>query len=167
MKYTINEWIEGTVNASSCNWAVITFRCDGYVLNGHGKRQSVWGNGAICSREKVIKALDWTITEFKRKNGRRLKFVSYLGGEQSANVFPHIHALLELPLEMDEVQLEESLSILWKKKLFKTLDAPIQSGIYVEKLKSSKRYLSYCGRFEGITFKLGDEKVLVNKSFNL
>ena len=96
-----------------------------------------------------------------------MKFVSYLGGEQSADVFPHIHALLELPLEMDEVHLEETLSILWKKKLFKTLNAPIQSSIHVEKLKSSKRYLTYCGRYEGSTFKLGDEKVLVNRSFNL
>ena len=68
---------------------------------------------------------------------------------------------------MDEVQLQETLSNLWKKKLFKTLIAPIKSSIHVEKLKSSKRYLSYCGRYEGITFKLGDEKVLVNKSFNL
>ena len=167
MNYSINDWIEQTVNASSCHWAVITFRSDGYVLNGHGKRQSVWGNGATCSREKVTKALDWTITEFKRKHGRRLKFVSYLGGEQTADVFPHIHALLELPLEIDEVHLEETLSILWKKKLFKTLNAPIQSSIHVEKLISSKLYLSYCSRFEGITFKLGDEKVLVNKSFNL
>jgi hypothetical protein len=96
-----------------------------------------------------------------------LKFVSYLGGEQSADVFPHIHALLELPIEIDEVQIQETLSLLWKKKLFKTLNASIQSSVHVEKLKSSKRYLSYCGRFEGITFKLGDEKVLVNKSFNL
>ena len=84
MNYSINEWIEETVNASSFNWAVLTFRCDGYVVNGHGKKQSVWGNGATCSREKVTKALDWTITEFKRKYGRRLKFVSYLGGELSA-----------------------------------------------------------------------------------
>ena len=167
MKYSINEWIEETVNASSCNWAVITFRCDGYVSNGHGKKQSVWSNSATCSREKVIKALDWSITEFKRKHGRRLKFVSYLGGEQSADVFPHIHALLELPSEMDEVQLQETLLILWKRKLFKTLNASIQSSIHVEKLKSSKRYLAYCGRYEGSTFKLGDEKVLVNKSFNL
>ena len=167
MKYSINDWIEQTVNAKTSNWVVLTFRCDGYVVNGHGKRQSVWGNGATCSREKVTTALDWTITEFKRKHGRRLKFVSYLGGEQSADVFPHIHALLELPIEIDEVQLQETLSILWKKKLFKTLNAPIQSSVHVEKLNCSKRYLSYCGRFEGITFKLGDEKVLVNKSFNL
>jgi hypothetical protein len=167
MKYTINDWIEQAVNAEPSNWVVLTFRCDGYVLNGHGKKQSVWGNGATCLREKVTKALDWTVTEFKRKHGRRLKFVSYLGGEQSADVFPHIHALLELPEEIDEVQLQETLSILWNKKLFKTLNATIQSSVHVEKLKSSKRYLSYCARFEGITFKLGDEKVLINKSFTL
>lgn len=167
MKYTINDWIEETVSAEPSNWVVLTFRCDGHVLNGHGKKQSVWGNGATCSREKVTKALDWTITEFKRKHGRRLKFVSYFGGEQSAEVFPHIHALLELPEEIDEVQLKETLSILWKKKLFKTLKATLQSSVHVEKLKSSKRYLMYCARFEGITFKLGDEKVLINKSFTL
>ena len=167
MKYSINDWIQETVNASPSDWMVLTFRCDGYVLNGHGKSQSVWHDGATCSRERVIKALDWTITEFKRAHGRRLNFVSYLGGEQSAGVFPHIHALLESPLDMEEVQLKENLSQLWKKKLWKTLNAPIQSSVHVEKLKTSERYISYCGRYEGITFKLGDEKVLVNKSFKL
>ena len=68
---------------------------------------------------------------------------------------------------MEEVQLKENLSQLWKKKLWKTLNAPIQSSVHVEKLKTSERYISYCGRYEGITFKLGDEKVLVNKSFKL
>ncbi len=167
MKYSINDWIQETVNASSSDWIVLTFRADGYVLNGHGKRQSVWGDGATCSRERVLKALDWTMTEFKRKHGRSLNFVSYLGGEQSAGIFPHIHALLESPLNLEEVQIKENLSQLWKKKLWKTLNAAIQSSVHVEKLKSSKQYSSYCSRFEGTTFKLGDEKVLVNKSFKL
>ena len=123
MKYSISKWINETVKSSTSNWAVITFRCDGYVINGHGIKQSVWGDGATSPKAKIEKALEWTITEFKRKHGRKLKFASYFGGEQSIGVFPHIHALLELPVDLDINQLTQYLSTLWKRKLLKTLNA--------------------------------------------
>jgi hypothetical protein len=167
MTYAINDWINQTISDSSCEWMVLTFRSDAYVCNGHNRRQSVWNTNVTCSIEKVKKALDWTVTEFKRKNGRRLRFVSYLGGEQHLGIFPHIHGLIELPNNMSELQLKLCLEKLWIKKLKKIFKEHIESSVHVEKLKSLKQYTSYCARYEGNTFNIGDEKVLLNKSFNI
>ena len=167
MHFTINDWVNDTINTSNSKWWVLTFRCDGSVTNGHFKKQSVWNDRNTCSIEKVKTALSWTITEFRRKYGRDLKFVAYLGGEQSSHIYPHIHALLKEPKDMDALETEIILERLWKNKLNKTLKTYIRPSVYIEILESSEYYTRYCGRWEGNTFNFGDAKVLLNKSFNL
>jgi hypothetical protein len=136
------------------------------VFNGHFTKQSVWNDRNTCSIEKVKTALSWTITEFRRKHGRDLKFVAYLGGEQSLHIYPHIHALLKEPKNMDALETKIILERLWKNKLNKTLKTYIRPSVYIEILESSEQYTGYCGRWEGNTFNFGDAKVLLNKSFN-
>ena len=167
MQYLINDWINHTVNTSNSKWWVLTFRCNGSVVNGHFKKQSVWNDKDTCSIEKVKTALSWTITEFRRKHGRDLKFAAYLGGEKSLDIYPHIHALLEEPIGIDALETKQILERLWKNKLIKTLKTNISSSVHIENLQSSTHYTHYCGRWEGTTFNLGDAKVIVNNSFNI
>lgn len=167
MQCLINDWINNTIITSNSKWWVITFRCDGSVVNGHFKKLSVWNDSITCPIEKVKTALSWTITEFRRKHGRHLKFVAYLGGEISLDIYPHIHALLEQPIGIDAFETNQILERLWKNKLTKTLKTSVSSSVHIENLQSSIYYTHYCGRWEGTTFNLGDAKVIVNKSFNI
>ena len=166
MKSSIESWISESISNSTSNWAALTFRVDGYVLNGHQQRQSCWKNDSTCIQQRVTKALEWTITEFRRKFFRKMRFAAFWGGESDGGIFPHIHAVLEAPTGMTGEEIHQYLSELWGKKVAKTLRCDVDSSVHLEELDEPKKFIPYCIRYEGRTFSTGDEKVIVNRSFN-
>jgi hypothetical protein len=166
MKSSFESWITESISNSTSIWVALTFRVDGYVLNGHQQMQSCWKNDSTCIQQRVTKALEWTITEFRRKFFRKMRFAAFWGGDSDIGIFPHIHAVLEAPIGTTREEIQTYLSELWGKKLAKTLRCFVNSSVYVEGLHFPKKFIPYCIRYEGKTFSLGDEKVIVNKSFN-
>ena len=96
-----------------------------------------------------------------------MRFVGYLGGEPSQGVYPHIHAILELPNGVSADDLVRYLSELWANKLKKKFKQYLPSKVLSQPLKQNAMYAYYASRFEGKTFCAGDEKVIVNNSFLL
>lgn len=165
--HNIANWIEHSVHSSKSQWLATIFRVDGVVVNGHSTLQTPWSQSATQSIELIKTALSWTITELRRKHPKNLRFVAYLGGEPKNGIFPHIHALIELPYGMEEEELISHLQILWAKKLKKKFKQFVQSDVLGKPLENCRLYSYYSARFEGDTFFSGDEKVIINNSFYL
>ena len=161
----ITNWILTNLDTSSKEWLFLTFRADEYVTNRNKHRHFVWSNGAVPTIEKVKTALSWTITECRRKHGRKMRFAAFVGGEPSIGVFPHIHAFLELPTHTTHDTMTEYLDLIWSKKLAKLLKQPIRSSVTSQILRNGADALHYCSRYEGQTFSKADEKVILNNSF--
>jgi REP element-mobilizing transposase RayT len=94
-----------------------------------------------------------------------MRFAAFVGGEPSIGVFPHIHGLLELPQNTTPEEIVEYLASLWSRKLKKKLKQSVKSSVKYEVMRGAKGFSSYCSRNEGTTFSLGDEKLILNKSF--
>jgi hypothetical protein len=167
MTNNIAQWIDSTVKTSDSQWLALVFRADGFVTNGHFVSQTPWSQSATCSIELLKTALSWTITECRRHYCRSMRFVGYLGGEPAQGVFPHIHAIIELPNGVSQEDLVLYLSDLWAKKIKKKFRQYISSEVLSQPLKNSAIYASYASRYEGTTFCAGDEKVIINNSFFL
>ena len=165
MTNDFTHWLASSISESPNIWLFLLFRVDGTITNGHNLRQSVWSQSSISVIEKVKTALSWTITESRRKYNRHMKFAGYLGGEPDSGIFPHIHAVIELPIHTSQETLTEYLDYLWQRKLEKSFKQPIRSSVTSEVLKNGDGALGYCSRYEGHTFSFGDEKVIVNNSF--
>jgi len=161
----ITNWVMTTIDASPNQWLFLTFRADGYITNRNNHRHSAWSNGAVPTIEKVKISLSWTITECRRKHGRKMRFAAFVGGEPSIGVFPHIHAFLELPTNTSHNTITEHLDLIWSKKLTKLLKQPIRSSVTSQLLNNGADALLYCSRYEGQTFSRAAEKVIVNNSF--
>ena len=161
----ITNWITTTIDTSPNQWLFLTFRADGYITNRNKHRHSAWTNGAVPTIEKVKTALSWTITECRRKHGRKMRFAAFVGGEPSIGVFPHIHAFLEMPKHTSHHSITEYLEMIWSKKLAKLLKQPINSNVTSQLLNNEKAATKYSARNEGQTFSMGDEKLIGNKSF--
>ena len=161
MKRDYCNWIQTHIEQSNSEWFAITLRADSSILNFAGQRQSVWHSSSIG---RVKTAHSWAISHLRRQVHRKMQYAAFLGGEQRNGVFPHIHAVLELSdASIDEVQTK--LSELWQHYLNKSLKTTIASSIHVEQLSSAEKYLAYCSRYEGQTFQMSDEKLLLDKSF--
>jgi len=161
MKRDYCNWIQTHIEQSNSEWLAITLRADSSILNFAGQRQSVWHASSIG---RVKTAHSRAITQLRRQVNRKMQYAAFLGGELRLGVFPHIHAVLELSdASSDEVQTE--LNKLWQLHLKKLLKTTIASSIHVEQLSSAKKYLAYCSRYEGQTFQMSDEKLLLDKSF--
>ena len=163
----IAQWINASVTKSDKKWLALVFRADGLLLNGHSVQQSPWSQSATCSIELLKTALSWTITECRRRRYRQMRFVGYLGGEPNQGTYPHIHAIIEIPINLTEEELITDLKDLWSKKLKKKFKQYVASNVLSEPLKSSVMYAYYASRYEGSAFSAGDEKVIINNSFYL
>lgn len=164
----INKWINDAVNKSENEWVVLTIRADGTVINGAGIRQTLWSTSASSSIDKVFRALDWTITEERRKHKKRLGFASWLGGDAKNGVHEHIHAVLEIPANCDKDEIVARLSYLWKRNLQKLFKQDINATIYLDEdsLIDASRYSSYCGRRENVNIGPVD-KFIISRSASL
>ncbi len=165
MTNDLTNWLSSSISESQNIWLFLLFRVDGTITNGHNLRQSVWSQGSISVIEKVKTALSWTITESRRKFNRQMKFAGYLGGEPDSGIFPHIHAVIELPTHTSQEVLTAYLDYLWQRKVEKSFKQPIRSSVTSQVLKYGGNAMRYCSRYEGQTFSFGDEKVIVNNSF--
>ena len=161
----ITNWVMTTIDTSPNQWLFLTFRADGYITNRNKHRHSAWNNGAVPTIEKVKTALSWTITECRRKHGRKMQFVAFIGGEPAIGVFPHFHAFLELPTNTSQDTMTEYLDLIWSKKLAKLLKQPISPSVTSEIKRKGKAAIKYSARNEGQTFSMGDEKLIGNNSF--
>ena len=96
-----------------------------------------------------------------------MKFAAFYGGEPSIGVFPHIHAVIEQPTHITQHDLTHYLDSLWNRKLFKLLNQQVIASVKSELLRNSDAAIAYLSRYEGNTFSIGDEKVIVNNTFKL
>jgi hypothetical protein len=166
-KTEITSWIEQSLTSDLANIAAITLRIDGSMKNGAALAQTAWSHNATGSIAIVIKALDWTITELRRRHRNKLKFVAFLGGESSFGVVGHFHALLEFPAGVDKELFIQRLEKLWAKKVAKALKQTLKTSVYAEPVRNKEHFSQYCQRFEGTTFGSGSSKVVMSKSLSL
>jgi hypothetical protein len=165
----INQWLQDAVKQSENEWVVLTIRADGTVTNGSQVKQTLWSTSATYSIDKVNRALDWTITEERRKHKKRLGFAAWLGGDKEYGVQDHIHAAMEIPANCDKHEMVNRLNYLWNRNLKKLFKQEINSVIYLdeEALVSAERYGSYCIRSEG-SVRIGPtDKLLMSRSLSL
>ena len=165
MSNDISRWISNTIIESDSTWLALVFRVDGTVQFANKTKKSVWTQGCVSAFENTKCVLSWTITECRRKYDRKMRFSGFVGGEPTIGVFPHIHALLELPHHTTPQEIVEYLASLWSRKLKKKLKQSVKSSVKYEVMRGANEFTSYCSRNEGSTFSLGDEKLILNKSF--
>ena len=165
MSNDITRWISNTIIESESTWLVLVFRVDGTIKLANKTKKSVWAQGCVSAFENTKCVLSWTITECRRRYDRKMRFAGFVGGEPSIGVFPHIHALLELPQHTTPQEIVDYLDSLWSRKLKKKLKQIVVSSVTYEVMKDANKFTSYCSRNEGGTFLMGDEKVILNKSF--
>ncbi len=163
----ISSWIEESLKSDLDNIAAITFRVDGTMKNASAISQTPWSNNATGSIELVKKALDWTITELRRANKNKLKFVAFVGGEGSSGVVGHFHALLEFPSGVDKELFICKLEQLWSQKVSRALKQTLKTSVYAEPVRHKEAFSEYCQRFEGTTYGSGSSKVVMSKSLSL
>lgn len=165
-KNEITHWIEESFSKSDLdNIAVVTMRVDGCLKNAAAILQTAWSQNATSSISLVIKALDWTITQLRRKN--QFKFVAFLGGEASLGIAAHFHAVLEFPVEVDKELFVKRLEQLWAQKVARALKQTLKTSVYAEPVRSKEHFSQYCQRFEGTTFESGSSKVVMSRSLSL
>ena len=162
----INQWFAEEVLKSAKQWAICTFRADGTVRNAAAVKQTPWSTSASHAAERVIKALEWTVTELRRGHKKDLRFVSWIGGDESLGVKSHIHSAVELP-DGDLEMFRQRMEFLWQRNLEKTLKANVKGSVWMDYLGEATKYASYCARQEDRTLIRGSDKVLVNRSFSL
>ena len=167
MSKDITGWISDKIIESDTTWLALVFRVDGTVQFANKTKKSVWTQGCVSAFENTKCVLSWTITECRRRYDRKMRFAAFVGGEPTIGVFPHIHALIELPQHTTPQEIVEYLNSLWKRKLKKKLKQIVVSSVTYEVIKDANKFTSYCSRNEGGTFSLGDEKLILNNSFFL
>ena len=169
VKNDINQWIASAVNESGNEWHVLTIRADGKVVNGSQKKQTLWSTSATFSIDKVTRALDWTITEERRKHKKRLGFAAWLGGDANNGVHDHIHALIEISANCDKNEIVGRLSYLWKRNLEKLFKQDVNASIHLDdqSLVNSMKYGNYCMRQEGNVRVGPTDKFLISRSLSL
>jgi hypothetical protein len=167
MSNDITRWISDTIIESDTTWLALVFRVDGTVQFANKTKKSVWAQGCVSAFENTKCVLSWTITECRRKYDRKMRFAGFVGGEPTIGVFPHIHALIELPQHTTPEEIVEYLASLWSRKLKKKLKQSVKSSVKYEVMRGANEFSSYCSRNEGSTFSLGDEKLILNNSFFL
>lgn len=165
----INQWIKSSVEQSENEWVVLTIRADGTVKNGAQIRQKLWSTSATFSIDKVKRALDWTITEERRKHKKRMGFVAWFGGDVKNDVYDHIHAVLEIPAGCDKDEIVARLNYLWKRNLEKLFKQDVKASIWLDKksLVSIEKFGNYCMRQEG-SVRIGPaNKLQISRSLSL
>ena len=165
MSNDITHWISNTIIESDSTWLALVFRVDSNISFANSTKKSVWAQGCVSAFENTKSVLSWTITECRRKYDRKMRFSGFVGGEPTVGVFPHIHALIELPHHTTPEDIVDYLDSLWSRKLKKKLKQFVASSVTYEILKDANSFALYCSRYEGGTFSLGDEKVILNNSF--
>ncbi len=81
------------------------------------------------------------------------------------NVQQHIHGVLEVRKGIDIDLLHTRITHLWSTYVHKLFQTDLDTSVHKEPLICSQKYLSYCARYEGKTFEMGDKKVIINKSY--
>jgi hypothetical protein len=163
----LTNWISDSVLEGKGQLFSLTFRADKTVKNGASLKQTVWSRSQTQSVQLVYKALNWTITESKRKF-KEMKFVGFEGGDEKSGTQGHIHALLLIGEERDAVAVYEKMNYLWSRNLNTSLKADVRGKItYFTRTNAVDAYSWYCQRFEGSTLLSGSDKVIISRSLCL
>jgi hypothetical protein len=162
-------WLEKAIAADKNPnlWIPLTFRVDSAVVNAAAIKQSPWSTNATYAFEKIVRALDWTVTELRRYHPG-LQFVSWLGGNESLGVRTHIHAIVRVPDTASSSVFVGRIGSLWQRNLGKTLKAQVRASVWAsdEQIRSAAGYGHYSARSESNLIR-GMDKVLLGKSFSL
>jgi hypothetical protein len=147
-------------------WYDMTLKIDGEVRNGAKCAQSPWSTDASGTFPLVMRALDWTVTELRRRH-KKLQFVPYIGGNQAMDIRTHIHALIRIPDEHDPAVFIERLHSVWKRNLVKTLKSQVSTRVWLDAMpiQNGKNFNGYACRTEGLIG--GTDKILLTRSFSL
>jgi hypothetical protein len=163
--YTIRDWLEQSLINSDTNWYFSTFKVIGTYRDVLGVRRQIFND---LSEPKILRALDWTITNYRRTYKYQFRFVPFSGGSKELGINKHIHAFIELPLIIDESEFSKTIRNSWTNYLSKSLKCFCTSDVWFQKYDQSKgNAIRYCSRQEDISFfreLQGDSKVLVSSS---
>ena len=162
---TITRWIRQTIESSRHDWIVLTLRIDGVLKNTYGATQSPWNPSVLGSLSKIETALEWALGMLRRRLGKKIQFVAYHGGDYGKGIYPHIHAIAEVPAGVEPAAVVEFLQKYWQQSVDRKFKSYLKTSIHQEDLISSQKYLRYISRYEGETFGSGDSKLVLNRSF--
>lgn len=154
-----------------CRGLIATFTTSGIFQDSLGVYRNLINEQSI---PRMKRAIDYTISETRRHTRYPFAFVPFAGGSREFQVSFHIHALIEVPADINEEDFEKTISKKYQNQTFKLLPAFVStSKVWFKPLINdwSKKYVRYSARNESMGFDnadFGDEKVLVDmKSFLL
>lgn len=158
---TIKTWVNKTLDESDSEWSILVFKLNGGVLDDSGRYRQLVNN---LSFHRFLKSIDWTVTTTKRKLGNKnLKFIPFIGGDKELGVSIHVHAFIEIPESHDIYEVTDLLRVHWKKYCKKLFKEDHKADVWYERLDKdlSSNHVHYLTRYEGKSFVLGDEKILI------
>ena len=163
--YTIRDWLEQSLINSHTNWYFSTFKVIGTYRDVLGTRRQIFND---LSEPKILRALDWTITNYRRTYKYQFRFVPFSGGSKELGINKHIHAFIEIPPNCDDDFFTKVLKKTWSSCLSKSLKCLCESDVWLQKYDRNKgNPVRYCSRQEDVSFfreLQGDNKVLVGSS---
>jgi len=159
--YCVQDWIGTTLSCSENDWFIAVFKIYGTYKDGNGNRQRIITNKTL---PKLYRTIDYTIKDTRRRFGKYMKFIPFIGGDYELGIHPHVHAFIEIPKTNNKWKIKDSLVKNWNiysKRQFKGT-ADIKSVLWLNNLNKTQNqnHSSYCQRYEGRTFLKGTEKVL-------
>lgn len=163
------DWIQQNASQNDAErWFPLTFRVDSVVVNAAQIAQSPWSRSPTQAFQSVLRALDWSVTELRRRH-KRLPFVAWTGGSEAVGVRTHIHAIVRVPDGLEPSAFAERLEALWRRNLVKTLKTEVKATVWLDAqpLRSSTSFSHYASRSEAGELVRGTDKAHLGRSFFL
>jgi hypothetical protein len=162
---TIQDWLEKCLLHSSNDWYFTTFKVSGTYKDNLGMRRQIFND---ISEPRILRALDWTITNYRRRFKYQFRFVPFIGGSKELGINKHIHAFIELSPNCDAEYFLKDINKRWFTYVSKSLKRVCVTDVWLEKYQPSKgKPIRYCVRQEDsvrLGKVVGDEKVLLSCS---
>ena len=162
---TIQDWLEKCLLHSSNDWYFTTFKVSGTYKDNLGMRRQIFND---ISEPRILRALDWTINNYRRRFKYQFRFVPFIGGSKELGINKHIHAFIELSPNCDAEYFLEDINKRWFTYVSKSLKRVCVTDVWLQKYDRNKgNPVRYCSRQEDVSFfreLQGDNKVLVGSS---
>jgi hypothetical protein len=121
-----------------------------------------------ATKPRIYKAVRWTHARLARAYQLKVKpaFIPFWGGEPSAGVGLHIHALLEHPDSVCNIaEFRTEVNQIFQTLLVKAFRQSVRAEYWLrtnDETQSLHKHLNYCMRHEGGSVGVGVDKLIVD-----
>jgi hypothetical protein len=154
------DWITQVLTTSTTDWSIAVFKVRPQHCDEITERQLLTED----SLPKFYRAIDWTINASREKlKSRKMRFIPFRGGSAQENVAAHVHAFIEIPSERSYEDTESCIKHFYRLMCPRSLKIEVYEDLWMQSLDKSraKSHVAYCNRYEGYSFLVGTEKLLL------